>query len=111
MKEERQVGISSIKALRSPGRPDTRQRSTQIREGHGVNQAYRRATRAHGRGPGGKPRRMGSHGVGMGPHGVSMGPHGVSMGLAWGWHGVGMGLSWGWHGGVGMDNITFHIEV
>jgi hypothetical protein len=33
------------------------------------------------RGPGGNPRRMGSHGVGMG--------------LAWGWHGVDMGLAYG----------------
>jgi hypothetical protein len=44
------------------------------------------------RGPGGKPRRMGSQGVGMG---LAWGWPGVSTGLAWGWHGVGMGLAWG----------------
>jgi hypothetical protein len=61
-------------------------------------------------GPGGKPRRMGSHGVGMGlalSTGLAWGWHGVDMGLAWGWHwhgaawgwhGVGMVLAWGWHG-------------
>jgi hypothetical protein len=60
-------------------------------------------------GPGGKPRRMGSHGVGMG---LAWGWHGVGMGLAWlglawgwhgvawGWHGVGMGLAWGWKPGL-----------
>jgi hypothetical protein len=43
----------------------------------------------------GKPRRMGSHGVGMG---LAWGWH-----RAWGWHVVSMGLAWGciWRAGMG----------